>query len=154
MLLSPPKHRRHIRSSREHHHNKQQRSRHRDTLHEARPVKADNQIADFASRALNAWLNGTHGRSTILSFDGPSHEMAHLTQTMLESTSQQCSLVSWVALEYLLHASASYLGADVANIAAARGVELTSFSSAVEGYVDRRAIPGLPMAPGASGTRA
>lgn len=40
-----------------------------------------------------------------------------------------------------MHAFAPYLSADVANIAVACEVELTYLSSAVEGYVDRRAIP-------------
>jgi len=43
------------------------------------PVKADNQITDIPSQARKTWLNGTHSRSTISSFHGHGHEMAHLS---------------------------------------------------------------------------
>jgi uncharacterized OsmC-like protein len=46
-------------------------------------------------------------------------------------------------VEYLLHAIAACLTAGIANIAAARGVELEEVSSTVEGDVDLLGILGL-----------
>jgi uncharacterized OsmC-like protein len=109
------------------------------------PVKAEHQTADFPFRVSNTWVSGTHSRSTISSFPGPGQEMAHMTPRVIESD-QPAVLAGQrggpTALEYLLHAFASYLSAGVANAADARGVELTYLSSAVEGYVVRGGIPG------------
>ena len=46
-------------------------------------------------------------------------------------------------MEYLLHAIAACLTAGIANIAAARGVELTKVTSTVEGDIDLLGILGL-----------
>ena len=46
-------------------------------------------------------------------------------------------------MEYLLHAIAGCLTAGIANVAAARGVELRSVTSTVEGDIDLRGILGL-----------
>src|SRR5215218_10997044 len=46
-------------------------------------------------------------------------------------------------VEYLLHAIAACLTAGIANIAAARGVELTKVTSTVEGDIDLLGILGL-----------
>jgi uncharacterized OsmC-like protein len=46
-------------------------------------------------------------------------------------------------IEFLLHGIASCLMAGVANVAAARGVELRSMTATVEGDIDLRGILGL-----------
>jgi len=46
-------------------------------------------------------------------------------------------------VEYLLHAIAACLTAGVANVAAARGVELTKVTSTVQGDIDLLGILGL-----------
>src|SRR4029450_4674344 len=46
-------------------------------------------------------------------------------------------------VEYLLHALAACLTAGIANVAAARGVNLTEVSSTVEGDIDLLGILGL-----------
>ena len=46
-------------------------------------------------------------------------------------------------VEYLLHALAGCLTAGLANIAAARGIELTEVTSTVEGDIDLNGILGL-----------
>jgi len=50
-------------------------------------------------------------------------------------------------VEFLLHAIAACLTAGLANIAAARGVELTEVTSTVEGDIDLNGIFGLGDAP-------
>jgi uncharacterized OsmC-like protein len=109
-------------------------------------VKAQNEIADFRFRATNTWVNGTHSRSTISGFYGAMQEMAHVKETVLESD-HPAVLVGQdngpTPIEYVLHALASCLTAGVANIAAARGVELAKVSSTVEGDIDLLGILGL-----------
>jgi uncharacterized OsmC-like protein len=46
-------------------------------------------------------------------------------------------------VEYLLHAVAACLTAGIANVAAARGVDLTKVTSTVEGDIDLLGILGL-----------
>jgi uncharacterized OsmC-like protein len=109
-------------------------------------VKNQNEIAKFQFRATNTWLNGTHSRSTIFGFHGAMQEMQHQQETVIESD-QPAVLVGRdqapTPIEYLLHAIAACLTAGIANIAAARGVELTTVSSTVEGDIDLLGILGL-----------
>ena len=60
-------------------------------------------------------------------------------------TTRRCSSgPTWPdAVEYLLHALAACLTAGIANIAAARGVNLTEVASTVEGDIDLLGILGL-----------
>jgi len=71
-----------------------------------------------------------HKNQTVLEFDHP---------TVLVGTDNAPTPV-----EYLLHAIAACLTAGIANIAAARGVELTKVTSTVEGDIDLLGILGLP----------
>jgi uncharacterized OsmC-like protein len=109
-------------------------------------VKAQNEIAKFTFRAENTWQSGTHSRSTISGFYGAMQEMEHEQPTVLDAdhpavlvgTDQGPSPV-----EYLLHALAACLTAGIANIASARGVDLTSVRSTVEGDIDLLGVLGL-----------
>ena len=109
-------------------------------------VKAQNEMASFQFRAKNTWVNGTHSRSTISSFYGAMQEMEHVKETVLDSdhpvvlTGQDNGPAP---VEYVLHALASCLTAGVANIAAARGIELTHVSSTVEGDINLLGLLGL-----------
>lgn len=109
-------------------------------------VKGQNEIAKFRFRASNTWVSGTHSRSTISGFYGAMQEMEHVKETVLDSD-HPAVLVGKdngpTPVEYLLHALASCLTAGVANIAAARGVDLTKVSSTVEGDIDLLGILGL-----------
>jgi uncharacterized OsmC-like protein len=109
-------------------------------------VKAQNEIAKFTFRAHNTWQSGTHSKSTIHGFYGAMQEMEHEQPTVLEAD-HPAVLVGTdhgpTPVEYLLHALASCLTAGIANIAAARGVDLTSVSSTVEGDIDLLGILGL-----------
>ncbi len=109
-------------------------------------VKGQNEIAKFGFRAQNTWQSGTHSRSTISGFHGAMQEMEHQHVTVLDSD-HPAVLVGAdngpTPVEYLLHALASCLTAGVANIAAARGVDLTTVSSTVEGDIDLLGVLGL-----------
>ena len=109
-------------------------------------VKEAPAAAHFRFRARNRWVAGTHSRSTIDDFFGVGEERAHETPTELDVDHPKV-LVGGdngpTPVEYLLHALAGCLTAGIANIAAARGVELTEVTSTVEGDIDLNGILGL-----------
>ena len=109
-------------------------------------VKGDNDIAKFQFRATNRWVSGTHNQSTIHGFHGAKQEMTH-QQPWTFDADHPAVLVGAdngpTPVEYVLHALAACLTAGIANIAAARGVELTEVSSTVEGDIDLLGILGL-----------
>ena len=109
-------------------------------------VKGQPEIAKFQFRASNTWVSGTHSRSTVSDFYGVQQEMAHKHVTTLDADHPAVLVAEDNAptpVEYLLHAIAACLTSGVANIAAARGVELTKVSSTVEGDIDLLGILGL-----------
>jgi uncharacterized OsmC-like protein len=109
-------------------------------------VRSNNDIADFQFRATNRWVSGTHSQSTIHGFFGATQEMEH-KQPFIYDADHPAVLVGQdnapTPVEFLLHALAACLTAGIANIAAARGVNLTSVESTVEGDIDLLGILGL-----------
>jgi uncharacterized OsmC-like protein len=109
-------------------------------------VKGQNEIAKFQFRASNTWVNGTHSQSTVSGFFGATQEMQHKQATVITSDHPEVLVGNDngpTPVEYLLHAIAACLTAGVANIAAARGIQLTGVSSTVEGDIDLLGILGL-----------
>jgi len=109
-------------------------------------VKQDPEIAEFRFRATNTWVSGTHNRSVIEDFYGAKQEMSH-RQPYVFDADHPAVLVGTdngpTPVEYVLHALAACLTAGIANIAAARGVNLTEVTSTVEGDIDLLGILGL-----------
>jgi uncharacterized OsmC-like protein len=109
-------------------------------------IKGDPEIAKFQFRASNRWISGTHSRSTLDGFFGAKQEMNHASAHVADAD-HPAILVGAdngpTPVEYLLHALAACLTAGVANIAAARGVNLTEVTSTVEGDIDLLGILGL-----------
>jgi uncharacterized OsmC-like protein len=109
-------------------------------------VKGQNEIAKFQFRASNTWVSGTHSRSTASDFFGALQELRHTSDTVVEFDHPEVLVGTDhgpTPVEYLLHAIAACLTAGVANIAAARGVELTKVTSTVTGDIDLLGILGL-----------
>jgi uncharacterized OsmC-like protein len=109
-------------------------------------VKAQPEIAKFQFRASNTWVCGTHSRSTLSGFYGAQQEMEHKHVTVLDSDHPSVLVGNDngpAPVEYLLHAIASCLTAGIANVAAARKVDLTKVTSTVEGDIDLLGILGL-----------
>ena len=109
-------------------------------------VKGTNEIAKFQFRARNTWVSGTHSRSTFSGFYGAMQEMQHKHDTVVDADHPAVLVGEDHAptpVEYLLHGIAACLTAGIANIAAARGVDLEEVSSTVEGDVDLLGILGL-----------
>ena len=109
-------------------------------------VKAKPELAKFQFRATNRWISGTHNRSTIQGFYGAGQELTHREVSTFDADHPEVLVGADDAptpVEYLLHALAACLTAGVANIAAARGVNLTSVESTVEGSINLLGILGL-----------
>jgi uncharacterized OsmC-like protein len=109
-------------------------------------IKGDPELAKFQFRASNRWISGTHSQSTIDGFFGTKQEMRHIT-AYTATSDHPAVLVGQdngpSPVEYLLHALAACLTAGIANVAAARGVNLTEVSSTVEGDIDLLGLLGL-----------
>jgi uncharacterized OsmC-like protein len=109
-------------------------------------VKATPALAKFQFRATNRWLSGTYSVSCIESFSGAGGEHKHRTDFRY-GADHPAVLVGEdrgpTPVEFILHGLASCITAGVANIAAARGVTLTSVESRVEGDIDLQGILGL-----------
>jgi uncharacterized OsmC-like protein len=109
-------------------------------------VKGNNDIAKFQFRASNKWVSGTHSQSTIHGFYGAMQEMEHVAVSRFDADHPAVLVGNDhgpTPVEFILHALASCLTAGIANIAAARGVNLTSVESTVEGDIDLLGIFGL-----------
>jgi uncharacterized OsmC-like protein len=109
-------------------------------------VKDQNEIAKFQFRAANTWVNGTHSRSQISGFYGAMQEMEHKNVTVLDADHPAVLVGEDNAptpIEFILHAIAACLTSGVANIAAARGIQLHKVTSTVEGDIDLLGILGL-----------
>ena len=109
-------------------------------------VKGDTEIAKFRFQATNTWLSGTHNRSVIHGFHGAKQELMHREPFTFDADHPPVLVGSDngpTPVEYLLHALAACLTAGIANIAAARGVNLTEVSSTVVGDIDLLGILGL-----------
>jgi uncharacterized OsmC-like protein len=109
-------------------------------------VKGNHDIAKFQFRATNRWVSGTHNQSTIHGFYGAMQEMTH-EQPFTFDADHPAVLVGSdngpTPVEFVLHALAACLTAGLANIAAARKVNLTEVESTVEGDIDLLGILGL-----------
>jgi uncharacterized OsmC-like protein len=109
-------------------------------------VKNQKEIAEFQFRASNTWVSGTHSRSRFSDFYGAMQEMEHKNVTTFEADHPAVLLGQDHAptpIEFVLHAIASCLTAGLANIAAARRVDLHKVTSTVEGDIDLLGIFGL-----------
>jgi uncharacterized OsmC-like protein len=109
-------------------------------------VKAQPSLASFQFRATNRWIGGTHSETRIESFSGAGGEHSHKT-TFSYGADHPAVLVGEdrgpTPVEFLLHGLASCITAGIGNIAAIRGVALTSVESTLEGDIDLNGIFGL-----------
>jgi uncharacterized OsmC-like protein len=117
-----------------------------DLLATINAVKEMPHLAKFRFRASNRWMSGTYSESRVESFSGAGGEHTHQTQFRYDAD-HPAVLVGQdrgpTPIEFLLHGLASCITAGIGNIAAVRGVTLTSVESRVEGDIDLRGILGL-----------
>jgi uncharacterized OsmC-like protein len=109
-------------------------------------VKETPSLAKFRFRASSRWVDGTYSESRVESFTGAGGEHAHQTQ-FTYAADHPAVLVGQdrgpTPIEFLLHGLAACITAGIGNIAAARGVTLTSVESHVEGDIDLRGLLGI-----------
>jgi uncharacterized OsmC-like protein len=109
-------------------------------------VRAQPDLAAFQFRATNKWVKGTHNQSSMRSFFGAGQELEHKHETVIDAD-HPAVLVGQdngpAPVEYVLAALAACLTSGLANIAAARGIELTEVESTVEGDINLLGILGL-----------
>jgi uncharacterized OsmC-like protein len=109
-------------------------------------VKATPSLAKFRFRASNKWVSGTYSESRVESFNGAGGEHTHASEFRY-GADHPAVLVGKdrgpTPIEFLLHGLAACISAGIGNIAAVRGVTLTSVQSHVEGDIDLQGILGL-----------
>lgn len=109
-------------------------------------VRGTPSLGAFQFRARNRWVEGTCSDTTIEGFAGAGGEHQHQA-TFSYRADHPAVLVGAdrgpTPVEFLLHALASCICSGIGNIAAARGVRLTSVESTIEGDIDLRGILGI-----------
>jgi uncharacterized OsmC-like protein len=109
-------------------------------------VKETPALAKFTFRASSRWIDGTYGESKVESFSGAGAEHSHASEFKFIAD-HPAVLVGQgrgaTPVEFLLHGLALCITSGIGNIAAARGVTLTSVEAQVEGDIDLQGILGL-----------
>lgn len=109
-------------------------------------VRETPALGAFQFRAHCRWASGTHSETVVDSFTGAGGDHTHKT-SFRYGADHPAVLVGEdrgpTPVEFLLVGLASCITAGIGNIAAARGIALTSVESRVEGDIDLRGILGL-----------
>jgi len=110
-------------------------------------ITAQPALGRFQFRATNRWLGGAHNRSTIRDFYGAGQEDRSRAAAFMVDAGEPAVLVGTDTgpnpAEFLLHALAACLTTSIVYVAAARGVELESVESTLEGDLDVRGGLGI-----------
>jgi uncharacterized OsmC-like protein len=109
-------------------------------------VGAQPELAAFKFRARARWVSGTHSRITVDDFFGAGQEMRHEAPTVVDADHPAVLVGSDngpTPVEFLLQGLAACLTAGIGNIAAVRGVTLSSVESTVEGDINLLGLLGL-----------
>jgi len=105
-------------------------------------VAGQPELAKFQFRAHSEWIEGTHSKTVMHGFHGAGQELKHAKPFYADSDHPAvlCGADNAPApVEWLLHGLAGCLMSGVANIAAARGIKLTSVKCSIDGDIDLRA---------------
>lgn len=109
-------------------------------------VRAQPDIARFQFRSAHRWVSGTHNQGTIHGFYGAGQELQHERETRIDAD-HPAVLVGAdngpTPAELLLNALGACLMSGLANIAAARGIDLDEVTATVEGDINVLGILGL-----------
>jgi uncharacterized OsmC-like protein len=109
-------------------------------------VRQQPELARFQFRTTTRWVSGTHNRTEFDDFNGAGGQHSHKEQYCVDAD-HPAVLVGQdngpTPAEHLLQALGSCLTSGLANIAAARGIELGEVSARVEGDINLMGILGL-----------
>lgn len=109
-------------------------------------VREQPELARFQFRATNKWVSGTHNRSTMHTYYGAGQELEHKDATVVDADHPPVLVGNDngpAPVEYVLGALAACLTSGLANIAAARGIELTEVESSVKGDINLLGVFGM-----------
>jgi uncharacterized OsmC-like protein len=110
-------------------------------------IQQNPPLADFQFRAENRWLGGALNRSTIRNFYGAGKEDQVRTEPYVFECDEPPVLLGQDRaanpVEYLLHALAGCVTTTMVMHAAARGIEVESVESDLEGDIDLQGFLGL-----------
>lgn len=109
-------------------------------------VNGQKELARFQFRATNKWMAGTHSMTTINGFFGAGQE--HMRDKSFQYSGDHPGVLVGddngpTPVEFLLHALATCLTAGIANVAAARKIDLQEVESTVEGNINILGLLGL-----------
>ena len=109
-------------------------------------VKRSPVIAKFKFRARNEWFHGGHNRTTIKDFYGIEKDHKHEAVFKLDADEPPLLLGTGQGpnpVEYLLTALAACVTTSLVYHAAAKGIEIKSVESRLEGDIDLRGFLGI-----------
>jgi len=109
-------------------------------------VASQPELARFTWRAKSNWVHGTHSRTVFSGYYGAGAEQDRGKQFSADADHPAVLCGDDRAptpVEWVLHGLAACLTAGIANIAAARGIELDAVTAIIEGDMDLRGILGL-----------
>lgn len=109
-------------------------------------VKAQRDLAKFSFRASNRWRSGTHSQARLETFHGAGGEHQHTTELLYDIDHPKVLVAADrgpTPVEYLLLGLSGCLTLGIATVAAARGVEIASIESRLEGDIDLQGVLGL-----------
>ena len=109
-------------------------------------VRAQPEIARFQFRSSHRWISGTHNQGTIHGFYGAGQEHLHERATQIDADHPAVLVGADNAptpAELLLNALGACLMSGLANVAAARGIDLEDVTATVEGDINLLGILGL-----------
>ena len=113
-------------------------------------IKANPSLARFQFRTNNTWVNGGHNRSTIKDFYGAGVEDTSRTTAFTFDNGEPPVLLGnnegANPVEFLLHALAGCVTTTFVLHAMARGIEIRSLKTRLEGELDLRGLLGLDEA--------
>ena len=103
-------------------------------------VKGEPTVANFQFRATNKWQGGGHNRSSIKGFYGACAEDTTRTEPFVLDNAEPPVLLGEDQapnpVEYIIHALAGCMTTTMVYHAAARGIEIESVESELEGDLD------------------
>jgi uncharacterized OsmC-like protein len=110
-------------------------------------LTAQPELGRFRFHAVNHWVDGAHSRTTVQPFFGAGQEDTSRGRDFVLEAGEPGFLLGDDTgpspMEALLHALAACLTTSVVYIAAARKVQLTEVTSALEGDIDLGGCFGL-----------
>lgn len=109
-------------------------------------VAGQRELARFTFRASNRWESGTHSKARLETFDGAGGQHQHTTELLYDIDHPKVLVAADhgpTPVEYLLLGLSGCLTLGIATVAAARGVEIESIESRLEGDIDLQGVLGL-----------